>query len=157
MIVIPVVGFPDYKISDTGIVFGKNGKPLKPYLEKHGYMRVNLRKDGRVYKKLVHRLVAEAFIPNPRGVEQVNHRDENRVNNDACNLEWVTRKENMNYGTFQTRKSERQKKRVINLDTGQVFDSINEARKSLNITGVHIGDACTGKAKTCGGFHWSFI
>lgn len=70
-----------------------------------GYMIVNLHaKDGSLYHKLVHRLVAEHFIPNPKHLEQVNHKDENKLNNKANNLEWCTRQYNSLYGTNQERR-----------------------------------------------------
>ena len=64
-----------------------------------GYERVNLKKDGIEKTMQVHRLVALAFLPNPQNKPEVNHIDENKENNNVDNLEWVTSKENANYGT----------------------------------------------------------
>lgn len=69
-----------------------------PRIEKNGYARVDLCKDGKRKMHCVHRLVTEAFVPNPENKPQVNHIDEDRSNNNANNLEWVTNKENCNYG-----------------------------------------------------------
>ena len=82
-------------------------KILKPQKRQHGYLSVCLYGRGgnaRGFKQVsVHRLVAEAFIPNPRNCEEVNHIDEDKQNNRADNLEWCTRKENINHGTAISR------------------------------------------------------
>ena len=67
---------------------------------------MDLRKNGEHHNFQVHRLVAEAFIPNPEGKETVNHKDENKLNNCVDNLEWMTVKENSNYGTRNMRMAE---------------------------------------------------
>jgi hypothetical protein len=61
-------------------------------------MRISLRKDGKVRTIEIHRLVAEAYIPNPEGLPQVNHKDENKTHNYINNLEWVSVKKNANHG-----------------------------------------------------------
>ena len=68
----------------------RRGKALRQIRNNSGYLCVNLCKHGRRWKRLVHRLVAEAFIPNPLGLETVNHKDEDKANNSAANLEWMT-------------------------------------------------------------------
>lgn len=70
---------------------------IKEYDNQVGYKKVNLYKDGKCYKKYVHRLVAEAFIPNPENKEIVNHIDCNRANNCVTNLEWLSQSENITY------------------------------------------------------------
>lgn len=74
--------------------FGDNG---------HGYLIVNLYKDNKVKMSYIHRLVANAFIPNPYNLPQINHKDEDKSNNDVQNLEWCTQKYNSNYGTLKVR------------------------------------------------------
>lgn len=70
-----------------------------------GYKIINIHaNDGAIYHKLVHRLVAEHFIPNPNNLEQVNHKDEDKHNNKVSNLEWCTREYNAQYGTNQERR-----------------------------------------------------
>lgn len=76
-----------------------------------GYKHVVLTKSGVKSTKLLHRLVAEAFVENPRKCPEVNHRDENKLNNHADNLEWCTHLENSNYGTRGKRIGESNKKR----------------------------------------------
>lgn len=91
-----IVGFEKYyNISDKGEVFSKrSGKYLKLSHKKNGYVYIELNVDGKVTYKRVHRLVAEAFIPNPNNKPFVNHIDGNKSNNSVDNLEWVTGSEN---------------------------------------------------------------
>lgn len=101
-----IPGFNGYEISTWGRVY-KNGKQVKPEVHCKGYLRVDLfNAAGRKHYK-VHRLVAEAFIPNPDGKPQVNHKDGNNQNNSVTNLEWVTDEENKEH-----------QKRLIDLQFG---------------------------------------
>jgi len=90
-----------YEVSDLGLVRNtrrkKDSKVLKRYIEKHGYCRVSLSIDGRILKKYIHVLVAQAFIPNPERKEEVNHKDLDKTNNKKSNLEWVTKQENIDH------------------------------------------------------------
>ena len=76
---------------------------LKSGKTKMGYKLVILRKDNKSKSVYVHRLVAKAFIPNPNNLPEVNHKDENPLNNDVNNLEWCTHSYNGNYGTVKQR------------------------------------------------------
>lgn len=82
----------------NGQVHIHRGKILRPGIS-NGYMQVHLCKCGDMKQPLVHRLVADAFIPNPENLPQVNHKDENPSNNEVSNLEWCTSEYNINYGT----------------------------------------------------------
>jgi hypothetical protein len=89
----------------NGRKFYKHSRVIKTTNINSGYIIVNLHlKDGSLQHRLVHRLVAEAFIPNPQQLEQVNHKDENKKNNCVENLEWCTRQYNSLYGTCQERR-----------------------------------------------------
>ena len=92
-----VQDFENYLISNLGNVKTVNGKPKKIVYDNKGYGRVELWKNNKGRKFRVHRLVAEAFIPNPLGKEQVNHIDGNKKNNCVSNLEWVSPKENIRH------------------------------------------------------------
>lgn len=99
----PVEGYEGlYEISSLGRVkslwFGKE-KILKPMKTKYGYLRVALFRDGKGKFLLIHRLVAEAFIPNPKRLPEINHIDEDKTNNAKSNIEWCSRRYNINYGT----------------------------------------------------------
>ena len=88
----------DYEVSENGDVRRINNHHIiKPAVHKAGYHMIRLRHCGKTITEYVHRLVAMAFIPNPNGYELVNHKDENRQNNAACNLEWCDRRYNMLY------------------------------------------------------------
>lgn len=108
-----------YQISNFGNVMSLNynntGKPhlLAPSKDKDGYYQVGLSmKQNRKYFR-IHRLVAEAFIPNPENKEQVNHKDEIKNNNNVDNLEWATVSENINYGTRNQRVADALRRRVL--------------------------------------------
>ena len=95
-----IKGHPRYLVSNYGNVYSeyKNGL-LKQMKDAYGYAQVNLNR----HPKKVHRLVAEAFIPNPEELPEVNHKDEDKSNNRIDNLEWCTSKYNMNYGNVKGR------------------------------------------------------
>ena len=149
-----------YQVSDRGNVrsvdrinhIGRryNGRILKPRYDKDGYLRVGLCKDGKMKSKYIHRLVAEAFIPNPNGFSQVNHKDENPSNNKLSNLEWCDAWYNSNYGTRNERISK--KVRAVNIETGDIirFKSTAEAgRKGYDQSNV--AAACKGIYKNTSG------
>ena len=102
----PIEGFPDYLITSHGRVFSlKYGKmrELKSQINRYGYLSVLFSKNGKQYRKTIHRLVAQAFIPNPENKPEINHIDEDKTNNHVSNLEWMTHKENVNHGTRNER------------------------------------------------------
>lgn len=106
---IDIIGFQTlYKISNYGRVKSlRNGKETILKLDENncGYYRVTLFKDKKRHRFLVHRLVAEHFIPNPNNLPLVNHKDETTYNNHVSNLEWVDYSENQLYGSVRQRKS----------------------------------------------------
>ena len=118
----PAKGFDGiYEVSNYGRVLSRNfyhrKEPiiLKTWLGNRGYLRINLRKNGVIVHKQVATLVAEAFLPNPNNLPQVNHKDENKTNNfvwvnedgsvdiERSNLEWCSCKQNINHGTRNKR------------------------------------------------------
>lgn len=154
-----IEGFPGYLITPNGEVIGRRlGKPMKPETIWSGYKRVSIfDESGQRRHVLVHRLVAEAFIPNPDNKRDVNHIDECKTNNAVSNLEWVTRSENCRHGTANARRAEKHRKKVRNVDTGEVFNSIGDAAKTIATGKCHIGGVCDGKHKTAGGYRWEYI
>ena len=86
--------FSGYSICENGEIVNRYGAIITPQLSKNGYIRVELWQRNKGKKYLLHRLLAEAFIPNPSGHPVVNHIDGNKTNNDLGNLEWCSRSEN---------------------------------------------------------------
>jgi len=152
----PIDGFDGYYISDHGDVWSarQSGRWLKPSLSNNGYHTVGLRKNEVRVRVLVHRLVALAFIPNPRNLPQVNHKDECKTNNVIDNLEWCTARYNSNYGT----RNKRIRKPVINMDTHEKYESTTAAANATGISESAICEVCNHKPKrhTAGGFRWAY-
>lgn len=107
----PVIGFEGlYEVAWCGAIRNaRTGRWLTPCVKDDGYTTVKLYKDNKGYQKSVHRVVAEAYIPNPENKPQVNHKDLNKKNNEVPNLEWVTQAENQSHairnGANKTRNS----------------------------------------------------
>lgn len=111
--------FPDYEVSDKGRIrrltpykSTYKGKIKNTFINNVGYECVILHKDKQ-YCRTVHRLVAIAFLPKPDECYEINHKDENKLNNTVENLEWCTHKYNINYGTAIKRKSEKLRQRTV--------------------------------------------
>lgn len=173
-----------YQVSNFGrvkslerVVECSNGKKrlykekiLKPSNDKDGYLLICLClcKSNNIKSYSVHRLVALAFIPNPENHKCVNHKDENKENNHVSNLEWVTHKENCNYGTRNERTSKtkkgkpqyKQRKPILQYTLDGEFirdwDSITTASKELNIDKSSITSCCKGRYKTSNGYIWRY-
>ena len=152
-----------YQISNFGYIKslhysgGTKQKIMKFGKDKDGYLQIILTKNKKhkVYK--VHRLVAQTFIPNPDNLPQINHRDENKQNNNVNNLEWCSNKYNSNYGT----KNDWNKKKVAQYDLNgnfiKQYRSIIEASKEINKNHSHISQCCHHQRKSSYGFKWEFI
>lgn len=144
-------------------------KILKPLKRRHGYLSVCLYGRGgnaRGFRQVsVHRLVAEAFIPNPRNCEEVNHLDEDKQNNRADNLEWCTRKENSNYGTrrekiAQANRNRKYPCRPINQydSDGRFLKRYDGVRNASKLTGINKYSIRTAifKKQKSHGFYWGY-
>ena len=156
-----------YEVSDMGRVKSlgndkyRKEKILKPRKNTGGYPYVNLYKDGKRKTITVHRLVAKAFIPNHNNLETVNHKDEVKTNNVADNLEWMSQRDNNNYGTHNKRMAEALSKQVQMFDkfTGELlatFPSLMEAERVTGIDDGNISKCCLGKLKSAGGYVWRY-
>jgi hypothetical protein len=169
----PIPGY-DYEVSNFGEVRSKDrmvqmvmrGTPCKslrhgciviPTKTKCGYLTVRLSKDGKARHFYIHRLVAEAFVPNTWNLPQVNHKDENKTNNVADNLEWCTAKENSSYGTRPSRLQTRVGKYTPDGELVAVFDSVKDAGKDAGVHYTCISHCCSGKQKTCRGYVYKYI
>ena len=148
-----------YQISNKGRVKSlHNGSEriLRSWTNNDGYLNVALYKNAAAQHRLVHRLVSEAFIPNLENKPQVNHKDENKLNNCVNNLEWSTAKENSNYGS----RNERLSRKILQYSKSGEFirewQSAAEVERELNINHSNIADCCKDKRKSAGGFVWRY-
>lgn len=143
------------------------GRELTLVTMPNGYKATNLNQNGKGVPKYVHRLVAQAFIPNPSNLPQVNHKDENKSNNCVDNLEWCDNKYNINYGTARERISRShiallKGRAVIQLTKdGKMVNTYSNSAIAMRQTGIDasaINKVCLNrpKFKTAGGFIWRY-
>ena len=148
-----------YQISNLGNVINKNGKKKKLTKNADGYLRVSLSKNNKKKWFFVHRLVAEAFIPNQKELPFVNHRDELKTNNCVSNLEWCNSKYNNSYGTRLERFSKSISKQIYQYDFNgeliKIWKSVTEA-KNNGFNETCIVDCCNGKQKSHAKYIWSY-
>ena len=171
-----------YKVSNWGRILSLNyqntGKPglMNPFEVGTGYLQVQLWKNGEYKTCLVHRLVAQTFIPNPENLPQVNHKDENKKNNfvflnedgtvnkEKSNLEWKTHRDNCNHGTrnersAKTRTNGKLSKRVLQLslsgDLIKEWESTRECERNGFDHG-HVAACCRGEKPQYKGFRWEY-
>ena len=176
-----------YKVSNMGRVkslkFGKE-RILKAFNNGNGYLQLFLWKDGKKKHYKIHRLVAQAFLENPYNLPEVNHKDENKQNNCADNLEFCDKVYNCNYGTRNQRVAEKLRGRkqseehikkraekytnnsklskpviAIHKINGLIleFSSTHEASRQTGINQGNIVSCCNGKLKSAGGYQWQYL
>lgn len=159
-----------YLISDTGLVFSVRTNKILKTQHSYGYERVELNVNGKAQKELVHRLVAEAFIPNPDNLPCVNHKDETPWNNYVDNLEWCTYEYNSNYGTCIERRINHTEykhgaerpgaRKVYQFDMqGNLvaeYPSVADAANETGFDRKSISKACLGGLKKYRDFVWSY-
>lgn len=157
-----IIGYEGhYQVSNLGnvrsIKFNRI-KLLTPYKEikRYGYLSVYLRLPGSKKIKKVHRLVAEAFIPNPDNLPCVNHIDENKENNCVENLEWCTVEYNLNYGTRIEKFMKRVSQYSIEGNFIKTYNSEEQAAKETNSKARGISNCVRGRQKTHNGFIWKY-
>ncbi len=144
-------------IYSNGCVHNQHGKILSGFINTNGYKSIDLYKNKKSKKYYIHRLVAEAFIPNPNNLPEVNHKDENKLNNIVDNLEWCTSSENKLAGTviYRANKTRREKhvgeKQIVQFDLQHNFIkeyiNINEAILETGISRKSIYNSCNKKVK----------
>ena len=191
-----IKGYEGYQVSNLGRVrsldrIDSNNHPLKgvilkSYISNSGYLLVGLYKQQKRDRKLLHRLVAEAFIPNPDNKPEIDHintiktdntvflNEDGSINYEKTNLRWTTRKENINNPLTKTKmqinarkpskgkygKKHHRSKPIIQYDKEGNFikewECANDVERVLGISNKHIGSVCLGKRKSCGGYIWKY-
>lgn len=157
-----IEGFEDYEISSDGQVYSHlSNRIIKSRGNGRGYLVIDLYSDHKRHTRLVHRLVAGAFIPNPDDLPQINHKDENKTNNCVSNLEWCSAQYNNNYGTHNERSAQgRQKPIAAYSKSGELvaeYPSVSAAAEAMRITNTAICNCLKGRQKTASGYIWKYI
>lgn len=162
-IFIRIEDYDDYYVSNLPRVLSlKRGKEYfkKQWIDKDGYYRVTLYRNGVSKNIPVHRLVAKAFIPNPDNLPEVNHKDENKLNDKLENLEWCTQKYNANYGTANERRSLKHKKKVGKFDLKgnllQVYTGIIDLEKE-GFNHSTVSAVCRGRRNQHHGYIFRYL
>lgn len=168
----PILNFENYSITLDGRVISNITKKCKKPTDNqtgNGYLYVDLYKDGKRHRKYVHRLVAEAYIPNPLNLPFVNHIDGNPKNNNYKNLEWCTPKQNVEHAAkilkvvnqYQTANNKRKKQicgfNIITKEKTRIFNSIREASKTMNIPSSNIVANLKGRQSHTKNIIWCYV
>jgi hypothetical protein len=123
--------FPNYSINEDGVVRNdKFNRELINTLNNQGYFEVQLWNNGKAKTKNIHRVLAEAFIPNPENKCCINHKDGNRRNNILDNLEWNTNEENVKHGRLR-QPNKLSKKRILKIYKSKNWKSVEEFVEEL--------------------------
>lgn len=154
-----------YQVSTHGRVkslkFGKE-RILKPLKNSKGYVMVDLHFNNKHKRIMIHRLVAQAFIPNQDNKPQVNHIDEDKTNNNVNNLNWMTNKENINWGTAIERQAKTKSipiRVIYQDDTYEIWESATIFAKEYGngVERTHIYNVLSGSRKTHAGLRFEYV
>ena len=176
--------YPNYMVSNMGRIkrlstgyYRRTEKILIPQLQNNGYLHIKLSQNGKPKCFLLHRLVAQTFLPNPDNLPQVNHKDEDKTNNRVDNLEWCDRKYNINYGNGLIKRvktniengtyrkigklnKEKFSKPILQFtkdgDFVKKWNSISDAEKETGISYKQICNCLKQRQKTAKGFKWIY-
>lgn len=160
----------NYIVSNTGRV-RRYGSDMDHSVRDHdGYFVTDLYENGQRSTQRVHRLIATEFVPNPDEKPEVNHKDGDKHNNAATNLEWVTKKENCRHawdnGLVTPSRSMlgrsnpnagRKGKPFRIIETGEVFNTLKDCEEAINGNNRHINDCLRGRQETHRGFHFEYV
>lgn len=129
---------------------------LKPFVCGSGYQEIILHSRRARKPLLIHRLVAEAFIPNHDGKKEVNHKNGNKLDNSVDNLEWATPSENQIHSRRILKNNCSKKRAIVCVETGEMFESIKEGADKYGLQLSNIWKCCNEKQVTTGGYHWKY-
>lgn len=150
---------PNYRVSTLGQVSNIYGHVLCPFENEKGYLKIDLRVNGKRKRFFVHRLVADAFINNPNDLPQVNHKNENKKDNRVNNLERCTAAYNINFGSRSEKVAKRLGKKLYQYDlNGKLMKVHNSLAGACKEFGYDMGKICEclkGVRKQYKGFMWS--
>lgn len=149
-----------YQASNLGNIRYKGHTKRKLQLNSSGYLYLGVRVNGKFMNLRVHRLVAETFLPKIDGKEFINHIDGDKTNNCVDNLEWCTASENEIHKVWILGKKQTPPvnvSRVIDTDTGIVYESIKEAAEATGADRRHIGEVASGKRRSTKGRHFAYV
>lgn len=157
----------EYAITSCGKIYSyKTNKFLAKTIDKDGYERITLVKNGISHNFMVHRLVAQAYIPNPQNLSDVNHIDKIRNHNYISNLEWLSHEDNLKYSNWggavnvpkmQATMVAKYGKMVYCEELDLIFPSISETARVVGVNKGALSRHLHNQTKTCGGYHWSLI
>lgn len=146
-----IKGFPKYTITDDGKVISykfKEPRIMKTWFQKNGYENIKLCKDNVTYHFLIHRLVAEAFIPNPNNLPEVNHKNKNRQDNRVENLEWISRIDNLkeSYETLSPTRNFSEC-HLIKIDNEELIETFKSIKAAAEYANEHFDCSVSGMRK----------
>ena len=179
-----IKGYPNYQVSNMGRVkrlstgyYRRTEKILKPQLQNNGYLHIKLSQKDKTKCILVHRLIAQVFIPNPNNLPQVNHINEDKTDNRVENLEWCDRKYNINYGNGISKRVKTNKENGTYKKIGEInskihsksilqfskdnsfirkWDCIMDVQRELGYNNKQICSCLKNRQKTAKGFKWVY-
>lgn len=146
--------FPEYEVSSFGRIKRSN-KFLTPTKKSDGYFKINLRLNKVPKTVYVHRIAAKAFVENPNNYNCVNHKDENKANNNADNLEWCDTYYNNIYGTKTLRQANAISKKVLVIDKDnnvKKYNSLDDVAIALNCCKSNVSRVIDRPTKRCKGY-----
>lgn len=153
--------YDHYEVNQYGDIRHKvRQKILKPRCNKGGYQYVNFKINGKNINFAVHRIVANAFIPNPNGYTEINHKDYDKTNNCVENLEWVNSSQNKQHA-YLKEENRKSRGKSVNQYTKdgefiKTYSSVSDAAREFNCTISAISNCCLGRTNTSQGYRWSF-
>ena len=161
-IVINGIVNENYFVDELGNIYNKEMHQMAIFISWNGYARVKLSRGVKRGMYLVHRIVAETYIPNPENLPIVNHLDSNRQNNAKDNLEWCDNSTNQKQRYSKNGYKGTKCKPVAQIDTNtgeilKVFESPIYAEKELGICSKNISKVCKGERNHAGGFKWQYV